>query len=113
MEYYAGLDVSLKEISICVVDEDGTVLHLVKLFAGHHSFGFRRLRNVQTDNVCRCEELAQAICWFNIAVTQLVCVIIVDHAHAHGLGQVRELGTNVSITNNAESLAPDLMALRR
>ena len=25
MEHYAGLDVSLKEISICVVDEDGAV----------------------------------------------------------------------------------------
>ena len=26
MEYYAGLDVSLKEISICVVDEDGKTI---------------------------------------------------------------------------------------
>lgn len=27
MEYYVGLDVSLKEISICVVDRDGMDLH--------------------------------------------------------------------------------------
>ena len=26
MNYYAGLDVSLKEISICIVDEDGKIL---------------------------------------------------------------------------------------
>ena len=26
MEYYAGLDVSLKEISICVVDGDGKTI---------------------------------------------------------------------------------------
>ena len=26
MEHYAGLDVSLKEISICVVDEDGATV---------------------------------------------------------------------------------------
>ena len=27
MTYYAGLDVSLKEISICVVDAEGSVMH--------------------------------------------------------------------------------------
>ena len=26
MKYYAGLDVSLKEISICVVDDDGKIM---------------------------------------------------------------------------------------
>jgi len=26
MKYYAGLEVSLKEISICVVDGDGTIM---------------------------------------------------------------------------------------
>ena len=26
MKYYAGLDVSLKEISICIVDDDGKIV---------------------------------------------------------------------------------------
>ena len=27
MSHYVGLDVSLKEVSVCVVDAEGTVLH--------------------------------------------------------------------------------------
>jgi predicted NBD/HSP70 family sugar kinase len=30
MSYYAGLDVSLKEISICVVDNDGEVVRFCR-----------------------------------------------------------------------------------
>ena len=28
MEYFAGLDVSMEETHVCVVDRDGTVIHL-------------------------------------------------------------------------------------
>lgn len=31
MDYYAGLDVSLEETSVCVVDGDGAVVHEEKV----------------------------------------------------------------------------------
>ena len=31
MEYYAGLDVSLEETSVCLVDGDGAVVHAAKV----------------------------------------------------------------------------------
>lgn len=37
--------------------------------------------------------------------------VVVYHVHAHRLGEDRELGANVSITNDAEGLATDLPTL--
>ncbi|MGN6470692.1 MAG: IS110 family transposase, partial [Rhizobiaceae bacterium] len=31
MEYFAGLDVSVKETSVCVVDADGRIVHEAKV----------------------------------------------------------------------------------
>ena len=31
MEYFAGLDVSMEETHVCVVDRDGSVVHLAKV----------------------------------------------------------------------------------
>ena len=40
MEYYAGLDVSMEETHICVVDRDGGVVHETRRFhAGRHRRG--------------------------------------------------------------------------
>jgi predicted NBD/HSP70 family sugar kinase len=31
MEYFAGLDVSMEETRVCILDRDGTVIHEVKV----------------------------------------------------------------------------------
>jgi predicted NBD/HSP70 family sugar kinase len=31
MEYYAGIEVSLKECSVCVVDRSGKIVHEIKV----------------------------------------------------------------------------------
>ena len=31
MEYFAGLDVSMEETRVCILDRDGTIIHEVKV----------------------------------------------------------------------------------
>lgn len=37
MVYFAGLDVSIKETSVCIIDETGRVAGVINLISGQHS----------------------------------------------------------------------------
>lgn len=43
MEHYAGIDVSLKESSVCIVDAKGKVVREVKLAPALHRISLLRL----------------------------------------------------------------------
>lgn len=51
MEYYAGVDVSLKESSVCVMDTAGKVVREVKLASGPEALvrNFDELRDCLSD----------------------------------------------------------------
>ena len=39
MDYFAGLDVSVKETSVCIVDDTGKIVREVKVASGHAGCG--------------------------------------------------------------------------
>ena len=52
MDYFAGLDVSVKETSVCIVDETGKIVREVKIVSEpeailrvleNHAYGFKRI----------------------------------------------------------------------
>ena len=61
MEYYAGLDVSLEATSVCVVDEEGTIICEMKVASDPEAigealvgtkFGFKRI-GLETGPLCQ------------------------------------------------------------
>jgi hypothetical protein len=78
-----------------VVDEDGALLHGRDL-ARRSCPGWPASRHVHGDDVGFGEQLVQAIGRLDVAVAQLVGVVVVDDAHAHRLGDDRELGADVA-----------------
>ena len=73
----------------------------------------RRLRHVQAHHVGLGQQLVEGVGGLDVAVAQLVGVVVVDHAHAHGLGQHGELGADVAVADDAERLAAHLVGADR
>jgi transposase len=43
MDHFAGLDVSVKETSICIVDDTGRIVREVKVVLGNPIYRFKRI----------------------------------------------------------------------
>ena len=83
MKYFAGLDVSLKEISICVVDADGTVVAHGRAPADPEGVaGWFRNRSLTPD--CIVHESVQLSIWLQRGLKQLrLPVVCIDARKAH------------------------------
>ena len=102
MKYFAGLDVSLKEISICVVDADGTVVAHGRAPADPEGVaGWFRNRSL-TPN-CIVHESGQLSIWLQRGLMQLgLPAVCIDARKAHKSLSAR---LNKSDASDAEGLA--------
>lgn len=102
MKHFAGLDVSLKEISICVVDADGAVVAHGRAPADPEGVaGWLRNRSLTPD--CIVHESGQLSIWLQRGLTRLeLPAICIDARKAHKSLSAR---LNKSDAADAEGLA--------
>ena len=102
MKHFAGLDVSLKAISICVVDADGGVVARGTVPADPEGVaGWFRNRSLAPD--CLVHESGQLSIWLQRGLTQLgLPAVCVDARKAHTSLSAR---VNKSDAADAEGLA--------
>lgn len=102
MKHFAGLDVSLKEISICVVDADGAVVAHGRAPADPEGVaGWFRNRSLTPD--CIVHESGQLSIWLQRGLIQLgLPVVCIDARKAHKSLSAR---LNKSDASDAEGLA--------
>lgn len=93
------------------VDQVRSRLHGLELVRTDHVHGLRELGDVACDEVGILEEMVQRGYLSCGAHGHQVHYVVVDHIHAHGLSQHRQLGANVAVADDAERLTPDLPAL--
>jgi len=102
MEYYAGLDVSLKEISVCVVDRDGNIMKRGTCPADPEGVaGWLRNRQLSVRRVVH--ESGMLSIWLQRGMVQLgLPAICIDARKAHKSLSARQ---NKSDASDAEGLA--------
>ena len=103
-----GKGVEVDDRAARIVDEIGALLHRRDLGLADHVVRGRRLRHVQRDDVAVGEQGLQALDRLGVAMAQAVGVIVIDHAHAHRLGDVGELAADIAVADDAEHLAAHL-----
>ena len=108
MEYYAGIDVSLKESSICVVDASGMIMRETKVASEPETLAafFRRLGLPMTRVGLEAGPLSQ---WLHVGLTQAgfdvvlletrqvkaalsAMVVKTDRKDARGIAQLLRMG---------------------
>lgn len=102
MEYYAGLDVSLKEISVCVVDRDGNIMKRGTCPADPEGVaGWLRNRQLSVRRVVH--ESGMLSIWLQRGMVELgLPAICIDARKAHKSLSARQ---NKSDASDAEGLA--------
>ena len=108
-----GECVEVGDGAAAVVDEKGARLHGFDLGAPDHALRRRRFRHMHADDVALRQELVQGGGRFGVAVAKLVGMVVEHHPHAHRLGEIGQLRADVAVTDDAERLAPDLVAVGR
>ena len=83
MRYYAGLDVSLKEISICVIDQDGEIAMRGSAPADAEGVaGWFRTRSLQPETIVH--ESGQLSIWLQRGMVDIgLPAICIDARKAH------------------------------
>src|SRR3712207_9126669 len=76
-------------------------------------FPYTTLFRSQGDDVGLGQQLAQRRDGAGVAVRQLAGAVVVDHPHAEGLGQHRELAADVAVADDAQRPAAHLVAADR
>ena len=64
---------------------------------------------MQAHHVGLGQQVVEAVGRLDIAVAQLVGVVVVDHAHADRLGEHGKLAADVAVADDAERLAAHLI----
>ena len=102
MRYYAGLDVSLKEISICVIDQDGEIAMRGSAPADAEGVaGWFRTRSLQPETIVH--ESGQLSIWLQRGMVDIgLPAICIDARKAHKSLSAR---LNKSDSADAEGLA--------
>jgi len=102
MAQYAGLDVSLKEISVCVVDGEGAVVHRSIIATDPEAVAQHFAENgVRPDRIVH--ESGQLSIWLQRGLAKLgLPVVCIDARHAHKALSARP---NKSDRADAEGLA--------
>ena len=85
-------------------------LHLLQLLCADHVFGLCGLRDMQGDDI-RLSQQGRLIHLGCITQGELVLNIAEDHSHAHGFCQDADLGTNMAIANDPQSLTSDFIGV--
>jgi hypothetical protein len=93
-----------------VVDEVGPISHLFDLARPDHPLGKARGRDVQAHDVAGGEKLVEAAGRTGVAQRQAGEDVVVDHSHAHRLGQHAHLRADAAVADDAERPAADLVA---
>ena len=76
-----------------------------------HAVRRRRFRHVQRHDVALGQKVLKAAHRFAVAAAELVGVIVEDHPHAERFGEIRKLGADVAVADDAERLASHLVAV--
>ena len=105
--------VEIDDRAAAVVDEIGAGLHRLDLGAPDHALRRRRFRHMHADDVALRQQFMQARGRLGVAVAKLVGVVVEDDPHAHRFGEIGELRADIAVTDDAERLAPDLVAVGR
>ncbi|MNM12347.1 hypothetical protein D3C81_225200 [compost metagenome] len=87
------------------VDQNRTRLHQRQLFCTHHVLGRRGFRHVQRHHVAHIEQIGQVSYLLGITQRQLVLDVVEKHLHAQAFGQDTQLGADMAVADNPQSLA--------
>ena len=68
---------------------------------------------MHADDVALRQQFVQAGGRLGVAVAKLVGMVVEDDPHAHRFGEIGKLRADVAVTDDAERLAPDLVAVGR
>jgi hypothetical protein len=101
----------IDDASTTGVDEVATLLHEGELLLAHHVLSLGKLGNVEGHEVGSLEELGESADLLRDTQGHQRHDVVVDDAHTHGLGQHRQLGANVAVSDYTEGLSTDLPAL--
>jgi hypothetical protein len=66
---------------------------------------------MQRHDVALCQQITQARGRLGVPMTELVRVIVENHPHSQRFREIRELRADIAVSNNAERLAPYLIAV--
>src|SRR5690554_3310848 len=93
------------------VHQDATRLHLCKLLGLKHVFGRRSFRYVQGNHIGNVQQFLQRAHLRGVTDRQLGNHVVEIDIHTQAFGQHAELGADVAVTDDAQLLATDFVAV--
>ena len=93
------------------VDQVGAGLHLLELSSGDHVACLGEIGDVESNEVGLAQKLLKSRDLVGGTKGHQGNHIVVDDVHTHSLSENRQLRTNVTVTDNTQSLASNLPAL--
>ncbi len=107
----AGQGVDVDDAAARGVDQIAALLHRLELIGADHVAGLRGVGHVQADHVGQRQQFVQRPAGLGIAERQLLLHVEEAHAHAERFGDDGKLGADMAVADDAEHLAPDLVAV--
>ena len=92
------------------VDEIRASFHHLQLGAVDHHMGQRGCGNVKRDKIAFLKNVLKSAADFGISAGELGDDVIEDDSHSHGLGESRDLGPDVSVSDDPERFAAHFVA---